>query len=127
VCLFLIAVTPARDHTLEENRKAVDELVTKLQTKPVDAETMNRVKNMLRARFARMLGSNEQIAALLPSFYVEFGDWRRLFTIFTQYDRLTPEELQRVASEYLVPSGRTIAYIAPAPEPAISTTVGGAQ
>jgi predicted Zn-dependent peptidase len=72
-----------------------------------------------------VLGSNQQLAALLPSFYVEFGDWRRLFTIFTQYDHLTPEELQRVAADYLVPAGRTIAYISPATEPALSAPAAG--
>ena len=125
VNLFVLSVTPARDHTVEENRKALDDLVTRLQSKPVDAETLARVKNVLRGRFARILGSNRQLANLLSAFYAGYGDWRRLFAVFTQYDRLTGEELQRVALEYLNPAGRTVAYITAGPEPGTSATIPG--
>ena len=109
--LFVLSVTPARDHSVEENRKAVDGLVARLQSKPVDAETLTRVKNLLRARLARLLGSNRELAALLPAYYANYGDWRRLFTVAADYDRLTAQELQRVATQYLNPAGRTVAYI----------------
>jgi predicted Zn-dependent peptidase len=122
VNLFVLSITPARDGTVEENRKAVDDLVTRLQSKPVDAETLARVKNVLRGRFARLLGSNRRLAALLPYYYVNFGDWARLFTAVGEYDRLTAAEVQRVALKYLTPSGRTVAYITTGPESA-----GGVQ
>jgi predicted Zn-dependent peptidase len=63
------------------------------------------------------LGSNQKLAALLPSFYANHGDWRALFAIAPQYDRLTSEELQRVALQYLIPAGRTVAYRTNPPEP----------
>lgn len=125
--LFVLSVTPAKNHTVEENRKALDDLVTRLQSKPIDGETLARVKNVLRARFARLLGSNQQLAALLPAFYANYGDWRRLFTVAADYDRLTPEELQRVALQYLIPAGRTVAYLTNGPEPGSATSTPGGQ
>jgi predicted Zn-dependent peptidase len=126
--LFVLSLTPARDHTVEENRKALDDLVTRLQSKPVDAGTLARVKNILRERVARLLGSNQRLAAFLPAFYVNYGDWRRLFAVAAGYDRVTPEDLQRVALQYLIPAGRTVAYLTSPPEPGSSiSSPGGPQ
>jgi len=125
--LFLVSVTPAKDHTVEENRKAVDDLVARLQSKPIDAETLSRVQNVLRARFARILSSNQNLAAVLPAFSARYGDWRRLFTVTPEYDRLTAEDLQRVAVQYLIPAQRTVAYVSNPPEPGSSTSNPGGQ
>jgi zinc protease len=124
--LFLLSVTPAQDRTPEENRKAIDELVTRLQSKPMDSDTLARAKLVLRARIVRTLGSNRQLAALLPLYHLEYGSARRLFRVTGAYDRLTGEDLQRVALQYMVPSTRTTAYIGPEPgTPAPGT--GGLQ
>ena len=123
--LFVVSVTPARDRTVEENRKAVDDVMARLQTKPIDAETLARVKNVLRGRLLRLLGNNRTLAAILPVFYARYGDWRRLFTIGADYDRLTAEDLQRVAAEYLIPAGRTVVYLTAQPEGGGSATNPG--
>jgi zinc protease len=115
--LFVFAVTPERNRILDENQKAVDELLARFSSKPVDAETLARVKNMVRGRIARRLGSNQQLAALLPSYYMNYGDWRKLFTTVADYDRLTAEDLQRVAVQYFIPSNRTLAYITSSAQP----------
>jgi predicted Zn-dependent peptidase len=119
--LFVVSVTPAKDRTVDENRKAVDDVMAGLQSKPVDAETLTRAKNVLRGRVARLLGGNQTLAAILPAFYVNYGDWRRLFTVTAEYDKLTAEDLQRVASQYLVPAGQTVAYITTSPGPGSAT------
>ena len=110
--LFVFTVVPAKDHTLEENQKALEDLLARLATKPVDAETLTRVKNMLRGRALRLLGSNQQLAALLPAYYAGYGDWRKLFTATTGFDHLTGEDLQAVAARYFAPAYRTVAYYA---------------
>jgi len=126
--LFTFLVMPANDHTVEENRQALDDLVTRFQSKPVDVETLVRVKNVIRGRVARMLGSNQKLAALLPAYYVIYGDWRRLFTDITSYNQLTAEDLQRVALQYFTPANRTVGYISNGPQQGISATgVGGPQ
>lgn len=127
VSLFVLSAVPDRDHTLEENRKAIDELLARLQSKPVEPENLARAKNILRGKFIRMLGSNRELAALLPLVYANYGDWRKLFAILDEYDRLTAEDIQRVAVEYFVPTGRTTAYLARPPEPGRSTSIPGEQ
>ena len=123
--LFLLSVIPAADHTVEENQKALDDLLTRFKSKPVDEETLTRAKNVIRSRIARLLGSNQQLAALLPAYYVIYGDWRRMFAAAGEYNRLTAADLQQVALQYFVPSGRTVACMAPAPRTALPASLSG--
>ena len=113
--LFVVSVTPAADRTVEENQKAVDDVLARFGSKPVDAETLTRVKNIIRWRATQILGSNREMAALLPSYYFDFGDCRRLFTATGEFDRLTAEDIQRVALQYFQPGNRTVAFISPPP------------
>lgn len=125
--LFVLSAVPQSGHTVEENRKAIDELLARLQSKPVDAETLARAKNLLRAKFIRMFAGNRELAALLPLVYANYGDWRKLFSIVDQYDRLTAEDVQRVAVEYFVPSGRTTAFLTSPPAPGRAASNPGEQ
>jgi len=106
----------------------VDGLVARLQSKPVDADTLARVKNVLRGRVYRLLGSNQELAALLPEYYASYGNWRKLLTVAAEYQRLTAEELQRVAMQYLIPASRTAAYMTSPPQPgSAASNSGGLQ
>jgi predicted Zn-dependent peptidase len=125
--LFVVSVIPAHDHTVEENRKAVDDLIARLQSQLVDAETLARVKAVLRVRAAQAMGSNDRLAAMLPLFYARYGDWRKLFAILPLYDQMTAPELQRVALQYLNPFGRTVASITGGQEQAATPLSGGQQ
>jgi predicted Zn-dependent peptidase len=125
VNLFVFSVVPAAGHTVEENRKALDDLLVRFQSKPVDAETLARAKNVNRGHILRVLGSNQELAALLPFYSVNYGDWRRLFTAASQVNRLTAEDLQRVALQYFVPGNRTEAYMMPMPQGAAASSPGG--
>jgi len=127
VSLFMLSAVPENGRSVEENRKAIDELVARLQSKPVDAETLARAKNILRAKFIRMLGSNRELAALLPLVYANYGDWRKLFAIVDEYGRLSAEDIQRVAAQYFVPTGRTTAYLTGPQEPGRAVSNPGEQ
>ena len=125
--LFVLSAVPNKDHTVKENRKAIDELLARLQSKPVEAETLARAKNILRGRFVRMFGSNRELAALLPLVYANYGDWRKILAMAGEYDRLTAEDIQRVAAQYFVPTGRTTAYLTRPPEPGRAASNPGEQ
>ena len=55
------------------------------------------------------------MAQALTSYYVNYGDWRKLFTSIDDINKVTADDVQRVARQYLVPDARTVAYtVAPA-------------
>ena len=114
--LFLFFVAPSSGHTVQENEKAVYEIIERVKKQPVDAETLQRVKTKLRAALIRKLDSNSGLAAELCSYAVAYGDWRRLFTELEDYNKITADDVERAAQTYLIDSTRTVAYTyAPAP------------
>jgi predicted Zn-dependent peptidase len=119
--LFLFFMAPTVGHTVEENQKALDELLAKFEATRVDAQTLARVRTKARAAVIRRLDSNSELASLLTTYYAAYGDWRKLFTSLDEYNKVTPEDLQRVARQYFVTAHRTIAFIqtaGPAPRAA---------
>jgi len=108
--LFLFFVAPALGHTVEENQKELESLLARFEQQKVDAETLARVKTKARAGVIRRLDNNTGLAALLTAYYAAYGDWRRLFTDLDELDKVTPEDVQRVARQYFVTPSRTTAY-----------------
>jgi len=47
---------------------------------------------------------------LLTANYAAYGDWRKLFTSLDDLDKVTAEDVQRVARQYLMMPSRTAAY-----------------
>ena len=39
-----------------------------------------------------------------------YGDWRKLFTELEDYNKITAEDVQRVAKTYLIDTTKTVAY-----------------
>jgi len=108
--LFLFYVLPSSGHTSEENRQELDRIIQQVKTTKVDDETLQRVKTKLRAGLIRSLNSNAGLASALCSYYVNYGDWRKLFTELDEYNKVTADDVARVANTYLVKEHRTVAY-----------------
>jgi len=108
--LFLFFVAPGTGHTVEENEKELYTIIEQVKNTKADDVTLNRVKTKLRADLIRKLASNSGLAAELCSYYVNYGDWRKLFTDLDEYNRVTADDVQRVAKMYLTPQRRTVAY-----------------
>ena len=108
--LFLFFVVPASGHTVEENEKAAHEIIERVKKEKIDNESLERVKTKLRANLIRKLDNNSGLASELCSYAVSYGDWRKLFTELEDYNKVTADDLQRVARTYLTDSTRTVAY-----------------
>jgi predicted Zn-dependent peptidase len=117
--LFVFLLAPTRGHTVEENQKALDELLNKFMAEKVDAETLARVKTKLRAGVVRRLGSNAGLASLLTTYYAAYGDWRKMFTSVDDVNKVTADDVQRVARKYFTLANRTAAYIVTTAPPAV--------
>jgi len=108
--LFLFFVVPSLGHTIEENRQALDEILDHFKNNKVDADTLARVKTKTRASLIHRLDNNAGLAQLLTSYYVNYGDWRKLFTSLDDIDKVTVDDVQRVARKYFIPNARTEAF-----------------
>lgn len=113
--LFILFDVPAAGHTVEENEKALDAEIVRLKRDKVDEATLRRVKTKIRAGLIRQLDSNMGLASQLPVYEVLYGDWRVMFTGLQDIERVTAEDVQRVANEYFKADKRTVVYTVKAP------------
>jgi predicted Zn-dependent peptidase len=126
--LFLFYIVPNSGHTVEENEKACYEIIERLKTDKVDEATLKRIRTKIRASVIRKLDSNSGMAEELTSYYANYGDWRKLFTGIEEIEKVTAEDVQRVAKQYLIPQTRTVVYtVKPAPAQTETRPSGSAQ
>ncbi len=108
--LFLFFMIPSSGHSLEENEKEVYAIIEKVKKDKVDDATIARVRTKLRASLIRKLDSNSGLASELCDYSANFGDWKKLFTQLEEYEKVTADDVRRVAKTYLIESSRTVAY-----------------
>jgi len=113
--LYMAWLFHDKDKSADDIIKAIDEQVAKLQTQPVDAETLNRARVKMRSS---MYGELESLfgfgrADLLASFALFDDDPMKINRIESEFAKVTPELIQKTAQEYLRPTNRTILTIVP--------------
>ncbi len=113
--LFLFYAFPTAGHTVQENEKAMYELIEKLKTEAPDAETLQMVKTKARASLLSTLDSNAALADKLTEFQVGYGDWRQMFRWLDEMEKVSAEDVTRVAKAYFQTEARTVAYLVPPP------------
>jgi predicted Zn-dependent peptidase len=107
--LFFFYLIPGLGHTAEENEKELDIVIANLKKEKVDEAALARVKTRTRAGLIRQLDDNAGLAQLLASYYANYGDWRKLFTSLDEIDKVTSDDVQRVAKEFFTTENRTVA------------------
>lgn len=108
--LFIFFVAPSQGHSNDENEKALYAIVDDLKKNKVDAESLQREKTKLRASLIRQLDSNAGLAQQLCFYQANYGDWRKMFTELDEYNKVTADDVLRVANAYLTEKSRTVAY-----------------
>jgi predicted Zn-dependent peptidase len=108
--LFVFFGLPNAGHTTQELEQGIYSNLEKLKNEKVDEETLQRVKTKIRAGQIRQLDSNSGLAAQLPYYEVNYGDWRYMFKGLDDIEKVTAEDVQRVARQIFVPEHRTVVY-----------------
>ncbi|MEO8593337.1 MAG: pitrilysin family protein [Candidatus Solibacter sp.] len=108
--LFVFMLVPGPGRTVEDTQRALDEMLLRFKSTPLDPQLVTRAKVMARANLIRRMNSNQELASLLALHAGMYGDWHRLFTQLDDVDKVKPEDLQRAANRYFVATGRTTVY-----------------
>ncbi|HUS06232.1 MAG TPA: pitrilysin family protein [Bryobacteraceae bacterium] len=108
--LFVLFSVPSPGHTVEENEKSIYAILDGLRKNKVDAATLERVKTKIRAGLLRQLDSNSGLASQLAFYQVEYGNWRTMFTGLEDINKVTADDVQRVARKYFNEAGKTVAF-----------------
>ncbi|MBI1922782.1 insulinase family protein [Candidatus Poribacteria bacterium] len=109
--LFIFYSFPAQGHTNAENEGMILAEIEKLKTELVSESELKKVKTLAKAGLIRSLRSNNGLAGMLCTSEFLLGDWRELFKSLDRIEKVTAEDIKRVANEYFVDSNRTVAEI----------------
>lgn len=109
--LWIAYAVPAKDVANEQVQAAIREEIERLKTELVTDEELERFKTRAKADLVRGLRSNQGLANQLAEYHLLFGDWRALFRYIDALDKVTKEDIQRVARETFVPTNRTVGMI----------------
>ena len=109
--LFLFYAVPAKGHTNQECEAAIYVEIEGLKSELVAPEELAKAKTRARAGLIRQLASNSGLAGLLTFYEVVSGDWRDLFKQLDKIDKVTAEDIQRVAKEYFTTKNRSVGII----------------
>jgi predicted Zn-dependent peptidase len=109
--LMMFYAVPAKGVTAAECEEVILSEVDKLVAEMVSTEELDGVKQRAKANLIRSLRGNQGLARQLCYYQSMTGDWREAFRRAEKIERVTPEDIHRVAEEIFVPSNRTVASI----------------
>ena len=107
--LFFAVTTPG--HSNEEIQDAIRTEIERLKSEPVGEEELRMVQTRAKAGLIRGLSSNSGIAGQLATYQAQLGDWRELFRNVERIEKVTAEDIMRVAQATFVRTNRTVAMI----------------
>jgi len=112
--LFLLSAAPLPGKDLAELEKAIEQAIERLQGEPVPERELDKAKNQLEAAF--IMGQDSLFAqAMLFAQYEIALSWRAIDDYLPAIQRVSPEDIQRVARRYLIPDNRTVGMLMPLP------------
>lgn len=112
--LFSVSAQPMPHVDLAALENALERELGRIREGLVDQRELQKARNQLEAGFVFGQESLFYQAMLLAQFEIA-GDWRKIDEYIPSIRRVTPEDIRRVAKEYLVPGNRTVGTLIPTP------------
>ena len=109
--LIVMQAVPSPGHTNEEVQAAIREQLERLKTEPITDDELKMVKTRAKADLIRSLDDNSGIATQLAFSQARYGDWREIFRTVERLDKVTKDDVMRVANATFVPTNRTVGMI----------------
>src|SRR5688572_9014158 len=114
--LLVTYATLRQEMSLDAARTALERTLDALRNAPVTDEEVNRAKASLLKNIELTLNNSEYVGYELTE-WAAMGDWRLFFIHRDRIAKVTPADVQRVASSYIKPSNRTLAAFIPTATP----------
>ncbi len=122
--LWLVFAVPAKDHSNEEVQAAIRAEIERLKIEPISDAEIKRFRTRAKANLLRQARSNFGLAIQLGMYQSWYGDWREFFRDLDRIEKVTQDDIMRVAKKTFVATNRTVGMIV-TEEP--GTSVGDAE
>ena len=111
--LFSFGGTPLPGKTVAELEAAIEEEIEKVKSGPIADWEIDKARNAARSSFIGSLTSTLSRATLLSQYAMFYNDPGRINTRAEAIAKVSAADVQRVASQYLVKTGRTVVITMP--------------
>ena len=112
--LFYISADLLPGKDMAEVEKALDKEIERLQREPVGERELEKAKNQLEATFVYGQDSIFYQAMLLAQHEIALN-WSAIDDYIPSIRKVSAEDIQRVAKQYLIPDNRTVGILVPLP------------
>ena len=116
--LFSIAGTVTPGKAVADLETAIEAELERVKTGPIAAWEMEKARNSARSQLVNNLGSSLQRAITLGEDALFYNNPDRINSSADRIAKVTPEDVQRVAKQYLIKTGRTVVVTVPKAPPA---------
>ncbi len=103
----------SKDHTSDECLELIDQEIEKIKQESVTDDELTKFKQSQKKAIIDGMKSNSGMAATLTHYDVIHGDWQKAFDQIREIEKITAEDIKRVANKYLIKKQRTIGEIVP--------------
>lgn len=111
--LFIMTLQPRSGITPEAVEKALYEELEKIKKEGVSAQELQKAKNILLVEFFGKMKTIAGKANELGNYEVFFGDYKKLLTAPDFFNKVTADDVRRVAQKYFTERNRTVATLVP--------------
>jgi predicted Zn-dependent peptidase len=109
--LFSVAAVTNKGVKTEDLEKAIYDELEKIQKEGISATELQKVKNQKLIEFYNQVETINGKSNNLGTYEVFFGDYKKMFNAPAEYNKVTLEDIKRVANEYFKKSNRTVGVL----------------
>lgn len=112
----LVVFAQTEPEKTEEARAALLETLERLSSKPITQEEVDRVKVKFKSTREQLFANSQRLAVNLSE-WAGAGDWKLFFLHRDRMEKVTADDVNRVAKQYLIRSNRTVGVYVPTKQP----------
>jgi predicted Zn-dependent peptidase len=109
--LFQINAVTNRGITTDSLEKGIYEELEKIKTQGITETELQKIKNQKLIEFYNQVQTINGKSNNIGTYEVFFGDYRKMFDAPAEYNKVTAEDIKRVAAQYLKKSNRTVGIL----------------
>lgn len=114
--MALFSCSLRKDGNVDEASELLIKTVEEFPQTPPSAEEVERAKTTLLKSVEQTLNKSDRLALQLSE-WAAMGDWRLFFQYRDRLEKVTAEDVQRVAKAYIMSSNRTLGKFLPTDAP----------